>query len=174
MESRENIVFLGMMGSGKTSIGILISKKLNLQFYDIDQIIEKELKMSISDIFNTRGEKFFRDLEERTTLKILKKRSVVVSLGGGAFINKKIRDEILKNHFSFWLSWNFKTLIRRIQNSSKRPIAIKSSSGELIDLIKKRSIIYSKSKYKINCERLSKNEIVNKVRKIYENKKTFS
>ena len=74
MESRENIVFLGMMGSGKTSIGILISKKLNLQFYDIDQIIEKELKMSISDIFNTRGEKFFRDLEERTTLKILKKK----------------------------------------------------------------------------------------------------
>ena len=174
MESRENIVFLGMMGSGKTSIGILISKKLNLQFYDIDQIIEKELKMSISDIFNTRGEKFFRDLEERTTLKILKKRSVVVSLGGGAFINKKIRDEILKNHFSFWLSWNFKTLIRRIQNNSKRPIAVKSSPGELIDLIKKRSIIYSKSKYKINCERLSKNEIVNKVRKIYENKKTFS
>ena len=163
-----------MMGSGKTSIGILISKKLNLQFYDIDQIIEKELKMSISDIFNTRGEKFFRDLEERTTLKILKKRSVVVSLGGGAFINKKIRDEILKNHFSFWLSWNFKTLIRRIQNNSKRPIAVKSSPGELIDLIKKRSIIYSKSKYKINCERLSKNEIVNKVRKIYEIKKTFS
>ena len=174
MESRENIVFLGMMGSGKTSIGILISKRLNLQFYDIDQIIEKELKMSISDIFNTRGEKFFRDLEERTTLKILKKRSVVVSLGGGAFINKKIRDEILKNHFSFWLSWNFKTLVRRIQNNSKRPIAVKSSPGELIDLIKKRSIIYSKSKYKINCERLSKNEIVNKVRKIYENKKTFS
>ncbi len=174
MESRENIVFLGMMGSGKTSIGILISKKLNLQFYDIDQIIEKELKMSISDIFNTRGEKFFRDFEERTTLKILKKRGVVVSLGGGAFINKKIRDEILKNHFSFWLSWNFKTLIRRIQNNSKRPIAVKSSPGELIDLIKKRSIIYSKSKYKINCERLSKNEIVNKVRKVYENKKTFS
>ncbi len=174
MESRENIVFLGMMGSGKTSIGILISKRLNLQFYDIDQIIEKELKMSISDIFNSRGEKFFRDLEERTTLKILKKRGVVVSLGGGAFINKKIRDEILKNHFSFWLSWNFKTLVRRIQNNSKRPIAVKSSPGELIDLIKKRSIIYSKSKYKINCERLSKNEIVNKVRKIYENKKTFS
>ena len=59
MESRENIVFLGMMGSGKTSIWILISKKLNLQFYDIDQIIEKELKMSISDIFEKKGEKVY-------------------------------------------------------------------------------------------------------------------
>ena len=174
MESKENIVFLGMMGSGKTSIGKLTSKKLNLQFYDVDQIIEKELRMSISDIFEKKGEMFFRDIEEKTTLKILKKKKIVVSLGGGAFINKKIRDEILKNHFSFWLNWNSKTLIQRIQKNTKRPIALKSSFDELIDLIRKRSLVYSKSKYKINCEQLSKNEIVNKVTNIYENKKTFS
>ena len=174
MESKENIVFLGMMGSGKTSIGILISKKLNLQFYDIDQIIEKELAMSISDIFEKKGEKFFRDFEEKTTLKILKKKKAVISLGGGAFINRKIREEILKNHFSFWLNWNSKTLIHRIQKNTKRPIALKSSFDELINLIRKRSIVYSKSKYKINCEQLSKNEIVNKVTNIYENKKTSS
>ena len=174
MESKKNIVFLGMMGSGKTSIGLLISKKLNLQFYDIDQIIEKKLAMSISDIFEKKGEKFFRDFEEKTTLKILKKKRVVISLGGGAFINRKVREEILKNHFSFWLNWNSKTLIQRIQKNTKRPIALKSSFDELIDLIRKRSLVYSKSKYKINCEQLSKNEIVNKVTNIYENKKTFS
>ncbi len=172
METRENIVFLGMMGSGKTSIGLLISKKLNLQFYDIDHIIEKELEMSISEIFEEKGEKFFRDYEEKTTLKILKKKKAVISLGGGAFINKKIREEILKNHFSFWLNWNSKTLIHRMQKNMKRPIALKSSPSELIILIKKRSLVYSKSKYKINCEQLSKNEIVNKVANIYENKKT--
>ena len=174
MKSKKNLVFIGMMGSGKTSIGLLISKKLNLQFYDIDQIIEKELKMSISDIFEKKGEEFFRDFEEKTTLKILKKKWIVVSLGGGAFINKKIREEILKNHLSFWLNWNSKTLIQRIQKNSKRPIALKSSFDELIDLMRKRSLVYSKSKYKINCEQLSKNEIVNKVTNIYENKKTFS
>ena len=174
MESKENIVFLGMMGSGKTSIGLLISKKLNLQFYDIDQIIEKKLAMSISDIFEKKGEKFFRDFEEKITLKILKKKRAVISLGGGAFINRKVREEILKNHFSFWLNWNSKTLIQRIQKNRKRPIALKSSFDELTDLIRKRSLVYSKSKYKINCEQLSKNEIVNKVTNIYENKKTFS
>ena len=174
MESKKNIVFLGMMGSGKTSIGLLISKKLNLQFYDIDQIIEKKLAMSISDIFEKKGEKFFRNFEEKITLKILKKKRAVISLGGGAFINRKVREEILKNHFSFWLNWNSKTLIQRIQKNTKRPIALKSSFDELIDLIKKRSLVYSKSKYKINCEQLSKNEIVNKVTNIYENKKTFS
>ena len=174
MESKENIVFLGMMGSGKTSIGLLISKKLNLQFYDIDQIIEKKLAMSISDIFEKKGEKFFRNFEEKTTLKILKKKRAVISLGGGAFINRKVREEILKNHFSFWLNWNSKTLIQRIQKNTKRPIALKSSFDELIDLIRKRSLVYSKSKYKINCEQLSKNEIVNKVTNIYENKKINS
>ncbi len=174
MESKENIVFLGMMGSGKTSIGLLISKKLNLQFYDIDQIIEKELEMNISDIFEKKGEKFFRDIEEKTTLKILKKKWIVISLGGGAFINKKIREEILKNHLSFWLNWNSKTLIQRIKKNIKRPIALKSSTSELIDLIKKRSVVYSKSKYKINCEKLSKNEIVNEIINIYENEKINS
>ena len=174
MESKENIVFLGMMGSGKTSIGLLISKKLNLQFYDIDQIIEKELEMNISDIFEKKGEKFFRDIEEKTTLKILKKKWIVISLGGGAFINKKIREEILKNHLSFWLNWNSKTLIQRIKKNIKRPIALKSSTSELIDLIKKRSVVYSKSKYKINCEKLSKNEIVDEIINFYENEKTNS
>ena len=174
MESKENIVFLGMMGSGKTSIGLLVSKKLNLQFYDIDQMIEKELEMSISDIFEKKKEEFFRDFEEKTTLKILKKKRIVISLGGGAFINKKIREEILKNHLSFWLHWNSKTLIRRIKKNTKRPIALKSSTDELVNLIKKRSLVYSKSKYKINCEKLSKNEIVNKIINIYENKKINS
>ena len=174
MGSKENIVFLGMMGSGKTSIGLLISKKLNLQFYDIDQIIEKELEMSISDIFEKKGEKFFRDFEEKTTLKVLKKEKGVISLGGGAFINKKIREEILTNHLSFWLNWSSKTLVNRIQKNTKRPIAIKSSVSELINLIKRRSIIYSRSKYKINCEQLSKYEIVNKIINIYENKKTIN
>ena len=174
MKSNRNIVFLGMMGSGKTSIGLLVSKKLNLQFYDIDQIIENELEMSISDIFEKKGEEFFRDFEEKTTLKILKKKRIVISLGGGAFINKKIREEILKNHLSFWLNWNSKTLIRRIKKNTKRPIALKSSTDELVNLIKKRSLVYSKSKYKINCEKLSKNEIVNKIINIYENKKINS
>ena len=174
MESKKNIVFLGMMGSGKTSIGLLVSKKLNLKFYDIDQIIEKELEMSISAIFEKKGEKFFREFEEKTTLKILKKKWIVVSLGGGAFINKKIRDEILKNHLSFWLNWNPKTLIQRVKNNIKRPIVLNSSTNELIDLIKKRSEIYSKSKYKINCEQLSKNEIVSKIIDIYENKEINS
>ena len=168
MKSKENLVFLGMMGSGKSSIGSLTAKKLQIKFIDVDKEIERELGLSISKIFETKGEDYFRKFEEKTTLKILKNNSVVVSLGGGAFINKVIRKDILKNHISFWLNWNKETLLNRIKNSKKRPLAINSTENELIDLIKKRSNIYSKALYEIKCDKLSKNEIVKKVLKNYE------
>ena len=168
MKSKENLVFLGMMGSGKTSIGLIVSKKLKLDFIDIDKEIEKEEGMKISKIFDTRGESYFRDIEEIISLKNLKKSRCIISLGGGAFLNKKISKEVLDNHLSFWLNLDTKTLIKRIKNSTKRPIASKATVNELIELIKKRSNIYSKALYKINCENLKKNEIVNKILDLYE------
>ena len=168
MNSKENLVFLGMMGSGKSSIGSLISKRLNIDFIDVDSEIEKKTGMKISKIFENNGENYFREIEEITTLKLLKKNKTVISLGGGAFLNSKIKKEVLDNHISFWLYWDIKTLIERIKGSKKRPIAHKSSKGEIIELIKKRSIIYSKAMYKINCESLTKKEIVKNIIKIYE------
>jgi shikimate kinase/shikimate kinase/3-dehydroquinate synthase len=168
MKSKENLVFLGMMGSGKSSIGLLVAKKLKLNFIDIDKEIEKELDLSISKIFEIKGEDFFRKFEEKITLKKLKFTSTVISLGGGTFINKNVRKEILKNHISFWLNWSNEILLNRVKNSKKRPLAFNSTKDELIDLIKKRSNIYSKALYEIKCDKLSKNEIVKKIVKIYE------
>ena len=100
MESNKNLVFLGMMGSGKTTLGKIVSKKLNKEFIDIDQVIEQQEGMIISEIFKKKGEPFFRTLEEKISLLSLKKKNSVISLGGGAFLNKKIQKEILKNHIS--------------------------------------------------------------------------
>ena len=168
MKSKKNLVFLGMMGSGKSSIGSLIAKKLQLNFIDIDNVIENELGLSIKKIFETKGENYFRKFEEKTTLKKLKSSSTVISLGGGAFSNKEIRKEVIKNHISFWLNWSDDILLNRIKNSKKRPLAFNSSENEIIDLIKKRSNIYSKALYKIECDNLNKNEIVKEILKIYE------
>ena len=143
-------------------------KKIKIKFIDVDKEIEKELGLSISKIFETKGENYFRKFEEKITLKILKINSTVVSLGGGAFMNKVIRNEILKNHISFWLNWDNETLLNRIKNSKKRPLAFNSTENELIDLIKKRSNIYSKALYEIKCDNLSKSEIVKKVLNNYE------
>ncbi|MDC3089926.1 shikimate kinase [Candidatus Pelagibacter sp.] len=168
MKSKENLVFLGMMGSGKSSIGLLIAKRLKLNFIDIDKEIEKELGTSIKEIFKTKGENYFRKFEEKITLKRLKLNSVVISLGGGAFSNKNIRKEVLKDNLSFWLNWNENILLNRIKNSKKRPLAFDATDHELIDLIQKRSNIYSKALYEIKCDNLSKNKIVKKILKIYE------
>tara|TARA_A100001015_G_scaffold115130_1_gene127835 strand:- start:1575 stop:2087 length:513 start_codon:yes stop_codon:yes gene_type:complete len=168
MKSKENLVFLGMMGSGKSSIGFLVAKKLQLNFIDIDNEIEKELGKKITDIFKENGEDFFRKIEEKITLKKLKLNSSVISLGGGAFTNRNIRKEVLKNHLSFWLNWNYKILLNRIKNSQKRPLAINSSNNEIVNLIQKRSNIYAKALFEIKCDNLSKNEVVNKIIKIYE------
>ena len=168
MNSKENLVFLGMMGSGKSSIGSLVSKKLSIDFIDVDEQIEKKIGLKISKIFENKGEKYFREIEEIITLKSLKNKKTVISLGGGAFLNTKIRKEVLDNHISFWLDWDIKTLVNRIKDSKKRPIAHKLSSSEIEDLIKNRSIIYSKAMYKINCEKFTQIEIAKKVIKIYE------
>ena len=155
MKSKKNLVFVGMMGCGKSTIGSMISKKLNLNFFDIDQLIENDQKMKISKIFEIKGENFFRDIEKKITLNILKSKKGVVALGGGAFINRAIKNEVLENHLSFWLNWNIDTLVNRIKNSKKRPLAVNSSKNELIEIIKKRSIIYSKALYKLSLIHIS-------------------
>ena len=168
MNSYKNIVFLGMMGSGKSSIGSLVSKKLNLPFADIDNLIVENTGMSILEIFEKKGENYFRNLEEKITLKCLKKNKNVISLGGGGFINIKIRKEILTNHISFWLNWDESILLKRIKGSKKRPLVSKSTEQEIRTIIRNRSKIYTNAQYKINCNKLTKTEIVKKILKIYE------
>ena len=168
MNSNKNLVFLGMMGSGKSSIGNLVSRKLDIPFIDIDSLIVENTGMSVLEIFEKKGESYFRNIEEKITLKSLKKIKNVVSLGGGAFINPTIRKEILLNHLSFWLNWDESILIKRIKNSKKRPLAFKSTDQEIKIIIKDRSKIYANAQFKINCNKLTKAEIVRKVIKIYE------
>ena len=168
MNSNKNLVFLGMMGSGKSSIGAMVSKKLNIPFIDIDDLIQEHAGMTVSEIFEVNGEDYFRNLEEKITIKSLKQKNVVVSLGGGGFINDKIRKDILINHFSFWLNWDDLILITRIKDSKKRPLASKSTEQEIKVIINKRKKVYSKADFKINCNKLTKSEIVKTIIKTYE------
>ena len=168
MNSNKNLVFLGMMGSGKSSIGAMVSKKLNIPFIDIDNLIEEHAGMTVSEIFEVNGEEYFRGLEERITIKSLKQKNAVVSLGGGGFINDKIRKDVLTNHFSFWLNLDDLVLIKRIKGNKKRPLASKSTEQEIKAIINKRKKIYSKADFKINCNKSTKSEIVKTIIKIYE------
>ena len=166
--NKKNIVLIGMMGSGKSTIGYLLSKTIDLKFIDIDKTIEKETSLKIHNIFEKKGEVYFRNLEEKITLKFLKSKRKIISLGGGAFLNKSVRKEIIKNHISFWLSWKNSTILKRITKSKKRPIAIRYDENNLRKLINERSNIYTEAKFKINCETLTKNMIVKNIIELYE------
>ena len=168
MKINKNLVLVGMMGSGKSLIGKILSKKLNFEFIDTDNIIEENEKKTISEIFKNNGEKYFRDIEEIISIKSLKLNNKVIALGGGGYINPAIRKCTVQRCISFWLSWKNETIINRIQHSKKRPLAMKMSNIELDKLINKRSTMYNLSDYKINCDRLDKKQIVKKILNFYE------
>ena len=166
---KKSLVLTGMMGVGKSTIGRLVAKKLNVKFIDVDKIIEKNEKKSIYQIFDENGERYFRKLEEKVTLKILKNKKVVVALGGGAFINNEIREKILTSCTSVWLKINLNNLIKRYKNNKRRPLLNKKKLDTNVKKIYQlRKKIYRLANFEINCDNMSKAQIVQKILIFYE------
>tara|TARA_B100000780_G_scaffold241657_1_gene184181 strand:+ start:38 stop:559 length:522 start_codon:yes stop_codon:yes gene_type:complete len=172
---KNNLALTGMMGVGKSTVGKALSKRLLMDFSDIDKIIEKKLEMTIQKIFEKRGETFFRELEEKTTLKELKKKNIIISLGGGSFINPIIRKNILLNCECFWLDLDLALLEKRLHKSKKRPLLDgKNLRKNLETIYNKRSKTYAAADYKINCNKLNIKLITNKIIKLHANNKALS
>ena len=163
--SGNNIVLVGHMGSGKTSIGMNLSKKINYKFIDTDKEIEDESKMTIRDFFAENGEKDFRKFEERVTKKILKENKwSVIALGGGSFENEKTRSLILKENFSIWLKCSLKTLYYRCNNLNTRPLLKgKNIRNEISKLDKIRKKNYMKSNLTVDVSRKTKSKIIKEI-----------
>ena len=140
------ISLTGMMGSGKTSIGKLLAKKINLPFYDSDEDIEDKLSLKISEIFETYGEILFREQEEKICIDILKKEKFVLALGGGAITNVKIRDSIAKNSLLIYLKTDENILFDRLKNDKSRPLLKGTNLKKQINsILEDREKLYSKS-----------------------------
>ena len=118
------IALIGHMGSGKSIVGKLIAKKLKLKHFDSDQLIEKNTKKTINQIFNTEGELVFRIIEEKTILNFSNKKNIVLSLGGGSILSQKIRKLLKKEYITLFLDVDIATLIKRLKKSSRRPLLL--------------------------------------------------
>ena len=165
MKIKKKIVLIGMMGSGKSTIGALLSKKMNMEFLDLDRKIEITEKQTINQIFKLKGEKYFRAIEVKTILSLLepKEKELILSLGGGSFLDEKVRKSVKNNSFSFWLNWRPSTIIERIRKSSKRPLIQGLNDQEIEKMMLDRNKYYSKSNFKIDCDKHKKNEIVDRI-----------
>ena len=166
---KKNLVLLGMMAVGKTTLGKIVAKKQELEFIDIDTSIEKKNSMTIKEIFKKKGEKFFRMEEEKEVLKSLEKNNCVIALGGGAFMNKTVRENILKNAISIWLNVDIKTLNKRVKWNQKRPLLKeKNVQKKITELYAERKDIYKLANHKIACDNLIKEDIAEKIIALYE------
>ena len=168
MKIKKNLVLLGMMGVGKTGIGRYVARRLKINFFDIDKLIEKKNEMKITKIFKTKGETYFRKEEEFVTIKYLNKKGSIISLGGGGFINDKIRKKVLSECISVWLNVNLETIYARLKNSKKRPLIYKNNQNNISKIFMERKKIYSLADHEINCDILNLNQISNKIIKLYE------
>ena len=157
------------MGVGKSTIGKNLAKKLKYNFVDVDKLIEIKEGLPINLIFKNKSESYFRKIESDITLTELKKKNSVISLGGGAFLNNAIRRSTKKLSISFWLDLSIDTLIKRLNKSNNRPLLYKkniSSTAKKIYFERKK--IYNEADYKIKCNSLRPNEIVDKILVLYE------
>ncbi len=166
----KNLILTGMMGVGKSTIGRLLAKRLKVRFYDVDKVIEKSEKKSIKKIFKHRGEKYFRKIEERITFKILRNKNVVIALGGGAFMNNEIREKVLSSSSSVWLKVNLDKLITRYRRNNRRPLLDKKKlETDVKKIYQSRKKIYSLANFKINCDNMTKTQVVEKILTFYAN-----
>lgn len=165
----KNLILTGMMGTGKTTIGKILAKKLKYSFVDIDRIIEKKEGSSINLIFKNKSESYFRKLENEISLEKLKKKNTVISLGGGAFLNKSIRREIKNTSVSFWLDVDVSELIKRLKKTKKRPLLYNKNLNVTVNKIYlERKKTYSEADFRIKCNFLGPDKIVDKILKLYE------
>ena len=165
----KNLTLTGMMGVGKSTIGKILAKKLEYKFIDVDKLIEQKEGLSINLIFKNKGETYFRKIESEIALRELKKQDSVIALGGGAFLNNLIRKNTKKLSTSFWLDVPLEELINRLSKSKKRPLLHKKNTSETVEKIYfDRKKIYNEADYRIKCNSLSLNKIVNKILNLYE------
>ena len=172
---KKNLVLTGMMGVGKSTLGKILSERLNLKFIDIDKDIEERENMSIRDIFEKKSEEYFRKVEKKESLKSLMQENSIIALGGGAFTNKEIRNLAKKTSVTFWLNLSVELLVKRLAQSKKRPLLdFNNLDKSLRAILRERKEIYKLADFKIDCNYISKAVIANKIIKLHESKQNKS
>ena len=167
------IFLIGMMGSGKSSVGGLLSKSLNLKFVDIDQVIQKEEGETINDIFKKKGETYFREIENIKLKKI--KDSAIVSCGGGIIKKENNRKFLKKSGITFYLKAKVETLEKRLINDKERPLIDKSDFKKSLEKIyyERKNLYKNCANFTIQTDETSLSDICDiikeklKIEKIY-------
>ena len=167
------IALIGLMGVGKSTLGLKLANSLNYYFVDSDQEIEDREKKSINDIFAQNGEKYFREAERKLIEEITSRdENIIISLGGGAFINKASREILQQRALIIWINASVNVILQRIGNKANRPLLNQTDKRKTLeDLARKRFPIYSQSDLKFDTGEESHEVIIQKIKKYLKNEK---
>ncbi len=139
-----SVVFVGLMGAGKTAIGRKVAGMLGLPFTDSDHEIESVSRMTIPDLFERYGEAEFRSLEQRVIVRVLESGPQVLSTGGGAFMNEQTREAIATYGLSVWLKADVDTLLDRVSKKQNRPLLKNADPRAVLEkLMAERNPVYA-------------------------------
>lgn len=141
-----SIVFVGLMGAGKTAIGRKVAQMLGMPFIDSDHEIESVSRMTVPDLFELYGEPEFRSLERRVIARLVEEGGRVVSTGGGAFMNEETRSAIAANAVSVWLKAELDVLMERVAKNKHRPLLRDPDPRAVMErLMKERHPVYAQA-----------------------------
>ncbi|MBE7709554.1 MAG: shikimate kinase [Cyanobacteria bacterium SIG32] len=158
------IVLIGMMGSGKTTVGKQLAELLGWTFIDLDEEIEKRENKKISQIFNDNGEQYFRKTEKEAIKEFINNEKTILSLGGGAFENEESQKLLKEKSTVIFLKASCQKIFERIKNEIHRPLLHKNFSIETIEFIlQKRQKNYDKAHHKIITDNKTPQEIANEI-----------
>jgi len=161
---RRNLVFVGLMGAGKSAIGRMTAAALGVPFIDSDHEIERVSRMTISDLFAAYGEDEFRALETRVIKRLLGSGPRVVSTGGGAYINERTRRHIRKQGLSVWLNADLDVLWERVNKRDTRPLLKTENPRQTLEnLMHARYPIYAEADLTVLSRDVKKEAIVEEV-----------
>ena len=174
MNESQQLVFLaGFMGSGKSTVGPLLAREIHFGFIDADSIIEKKENLSVRDIFRTRGEKYFRGLEENVLKEIvLEKGNNVVALGGGALASELNRILVKKSGILVYLKSDAANILERLRARSNRPMLLSTDGQPLTEdelsvrvasLLREREKYYLEASIVVDTSKLSISESVKEI-----------
>ena len=163
---KENIILIGFMGVGKTSLGKLLASKLGRAFIDLDEKIERDSNMTIPQIFEMHGEKYFRELEKSAVREVTVRKNLVIATGGGT-VKDEENLQLLKNSgVIICLTADAEEIFRRTEKRGERPV-LDGGGNERLETIKKllaeREKFYSQADFKIDTTEWSPLQIVNEI-----------
>lgn len=164
-QKSKNVILTGMMGSGKTSVGLELAKILECDFFDLDEIIEKKYG-KITQIFKDKGENYFREIETSELKNFKNDRAFVLSTGGGAVLKEENLEILRSLGEVFYLSANAQTIYNRVKEQTQRPLLnTKDPKKTIEDILSARLKKYEKSGKKIVTDNKNIEQIA---REIYE------